>query len=252
MTRVGWLADEAGYIGGAELTTAEFRAAAPEGVEIVDCPPGAVVKRCDRYVIQNCVLYTTSDLERTAGSPVTKYWHDVGPHLHPGGVRGWLYENARHICSSPVHAHYIRIDDPICIPPPVDLARFEEAAAGVNGGRAGAVSVGQWRNYGKAPHRAAEWGAQHGGVDFFGTGVFAPRGSKEVDYGDMPALLARYETFVHLPVVIEPFGRLIAEAWASGCTIVTNNLVGAKYWITENPDGLYSAGSDFWRVVLDV
>jgi hypothetical protein len=28
MTRVGWLADEAGYIGGAELTTAEFRAAA--------------------------------------------------------------------------------------------------------------------------------------------------------------------------------------------------------------------------------
>jgi hypothetical protein len=59
MTRVGWLADEAGYIGGAELTTAEFRAAAPEGVEIVDCPPGAVVKGLRRYVIQNCVLYTT-------------------------------------------------------------------------------------------------------------------------------------------------------------------------------------------------
>jgi hypothetical protein len=32
----------------------------------------------------------------------------------------------------------------------------------------------------------------------------------------MPALLAQYETFVHLPIVIEPFGRLVAEAWAAG------------------------------------
>jgi hypothetical protein len=100
MTRVGWLADEAGYVGGAELTTAEFRAAAPEGVEIVDCPPGAVVKRCDAYVIQNCVLYTLADLDRTGDSPVFKYNHDVGPHLQPG-VRAWLDGHAHHICCSP-------------------------------------------------------------------------------------------------------------------------------------------------------
>ena len=36
--RVGWIADDPGYVGGAELTQAEFRAAAPEGVEVVDCP----------------------------------------------------------------------------------------------------------------------------------------------------------------------------------------------------------------------
>jgi glycosyltransferase involved in cell wall biosynthesis len=87
-------------------------------------------------------------------------------------------------------------------------------------------------------------------VDFFGAGVFAPQGSREVSYDAMPALLAQYETFVHLPVVIEPFGRLVAEAWAAGCGIVTNNLVGAKWWITENPDALYTAGEDFWRTVL--
>jgi glycosyltransferase involved in cell wall biosynthesis len=132
----------------------------------------------------------------------------------------------------------------------VDLARFEAAAAEVNGSRSGAVSVGQWRNYGKAPHRAAEWAEAHGGIDFFGAGVFAPRGSQEVAYDDMPALLARYSTFVHLPIVIEPFGRLVAEAWAAGCEIVTNNLVGAKWWITESPDALYTAGEDFWRTVL--
>jgi hypothetical protein len=249
MTRVGWLADEAGYVGGAELTTAEHRAAVPAGVEIIDCPPGAVVKRLDAYVIENCVLYTTSDLERTAGSPVTKYWHDVGPHIQPS-VRECLERDAHHICCSPVQAEYMGLDDATLIPPPVNLARFEQAAANMNGGRSGAVSVGQWRNYGKAPHRAAEWGAQHGGVDFFGAGVFAPQGSREVAYDDMPGLLAQYRTFVHLPIVIEPFGRLVAEAWAAGCECVVNNLVGAKYWITENPDGLYTAGDDFWKVVL--
>lgn len=249
MTRIGWLADEAGYVGGAELTTAEFRAAAPEGVEIVDCPPGAVVKGLDAYVIQNCVLYTPKDLERTTGS-VTKFWHDVGPHLQPG-VREWLNTNAKHICCSPVQAEYMGLDDAVCIPPPVDLARFEAAAAEVNGSRSGVVSVGQWRNYGKAPHRVAEWARGEGcEVDFFGAGVFAPHGSKEVAYDAMPALLAQYRTFVHLPIVIEPFGRLVAEAHAAGCEIVTNNLVGAKYWITENPDGLYTAGEDFWRTVL--
>src|SRR4051812_22837196 len=105
MTRVGWLADEAGYVGGAELTTAEFRAAAPEGVEIVDCPPGAVVKHLDAYVVQNCVLYTPADIARTRGNLV-KYWHDVGPHLQPG-MRDWLDTHAQHVCCSPVQAEYM-------------------------------------------------------------------------------------------------------------------------------------------------
>jgi glycosyltransferase involved in cell wall biosynthesis len=67
---------------------------------------------------------------------------------------------------------------------------------------------------------------------------------------DMPALLARYERFVFLPVVIEPFGRLVAEAWASGCEVVTNGLVGAGYWIAEDPEAIETAAVDFWKVVL--
>jgi glycosyltransferase involved in cell wall biosynthesis len=250
MTRVGWLADQAGYVGGAELTTAEFRAAAPEDGEIVDCPPGAIMKRCDRYVIHNCVTYTLGDLGRIKGyGGIVKYNHDVGPHLQPG-VRDWLDRNARNICCSPVQAVFMGLDGAVCIPPPVDLTRFERAAENVNGDRAGAVSVGQWRNFGKAPHRAAEWGAQHGGIDFFGAGVFAPHGSEEVPYDAMPDLLAQYRTFVYLPTVIEPFGRLVAEAWAAGCEVVTNNLVGAKWWIENEPGKLDTAAQDFWRVVL--
>jgi glycosyltransferase involved in cell wall biosynthesis len=66
----------------------------------------------------------------------------------------------------------------------------------------------------------------------------------------MPALLAQYKTMVFLPVVLEPFGRVVAEAWAAGCEIVTNGLVGARYWIEEDPKAIETAGEDFWRVVL--
>lgn len=264
MTRVGWLADEAGYVGGAELTTSEFRAAAPGSVEIVDCPPDRIDTGCDAYVIQNCVLYSEDQFSKLpADRPVFKYWHDVGPHLQPG-VRDWLDNHAQAIYCSPAQHQYMASlgaaghggarsgqawQGAVYVPPPVDLARFEQAAVEANG-RSGAVSVGQWRNYGKAPHRAAEWAAGNGGIDFFGAGVFAPQGSREVAYEAMPALLAQYRTFVFLPVVIEPFGRLVAEAWAAGCEVVTNNLVGAKWWIEENPGGLETAAEDFWRAVL--
>jgi glycosyltransferase involved in cell wall biosynthesis len=67
----------------------------------------------------------------------------------------------------------------------------------------------------------------------------------------MPALLAEYERFVFLPTVIEPFGRTVVEAWAAGCEIITNGLVGARYWMEEDPGALETAGEDFWRVVLD-
>ena len=93
--RVGWLADSGGIVGGAELTTAEFRAAAPMNVEIVDCPHGSIIEGLDRYVIQNCVMYELDDLECIAGEHVMKYWHDVGPHLQ-AGVHEWLDDKRQH------------------------------------------------------------------------------------------------------------------------------------------------------------
>ena len=70
------------------------------------------------------------------------------------------------------------------IPPPVDLDRFARAAEGVNGDRSGVVSVGSWRNYGKAPHKVAEWAASNGvHVDFFGGGFLAG-GSRQASPGD--------------------------------------------------------------------
>lgn len=245
--RVGWLADSTDVLGGAELTQAEFRAAAPPGVRVIDCPPDGVVPGLDRYVIQNCVKYQLEDFTNLTARTV-KYWHDVGPHLHPG-VREWLSVGADQICCSPVQAAYMGLDVPT-IPPPVDLARFETAAdeAGL---RAGSCCVGSWRNFGKGWHRVGQWSQATGEpVDFYGGGQLAPHGSREVPYEAMPSLLAQYHRFVFLPTVIEPFGRLVAEAWAAGCEVVTNGLVGSRYWIEERPEAIGSAAADFWVEVL--
>ena len=113
------------------------------------------------------------------------------------------------------------------------------------------MCVGSWRNYGKAPHKVAEWATTaNRPVDFYGGGQLAPPGSVEVNHEAMPGLLASYETFVFLPTVLEPFGRVVAEAWAAGCEVVTNELVGAGYWIQEDPQAIETAANDFWRAVL--
>jgi hypothetical protein len=249
--RVGWLADNAGYVGGGELTQSEFRRAAPAGVEIVDCPPGHVV-RCDRYAVHNCVTYPLADIRKATRRPAVKYWNDVGSWLHPD-VRRLLdtHPAVEAVYCSQLQADYMGAPDGRLIPPPVNLAPFEWAAAAVNGNRAGAVCVGSWRNMGKGARTVMRWAEQHEPVDFYGGGPFAPDESRQIAYQGMPGLLARYDTFVFLPGVIEPFGRCVAEAWAAGCGIVTNRLVGAGEWLDD--DGavaIESAADDFWGVVL--
>jgi hypothetical protein len=52
---------------------------------------------------------------------------------------------------------------------------------------------------------------------------------------------------VFLPTVIEPFGRLVAEAWAAGCEIVDERARRRAYWIEENPEAIETAAEDFWK-----
>lgn len=246
--RVGWLVDDAPYVGGAELTQAEFWAAVPEGVKITKYPPGKVRDDCDVYAIHNCVTYTTDDLAIIETRPAFKYHNDVGSWLDRD-VRRLLNTHARPICCSPLQAKYMGLDDAALIPPPVDLDRFAQVASSNH--RSGAVSVGSWRNIGKASHKVAEWAAVNNTpVDFYGDGPFAHPTSRAVPYADLPAILARYQTFVFLPNVIEPFGRTVAEAWAAGLELVINSLVGAAWWIQNNPKAIETAAADYWKLVL--
>lgn len=249
--RVGWLAHDPGYIGGAELTQASFREAAPGGVEIVDCPVGGVVPGLDRYVAHNVPLHTMADVEAIT-APVVKYQHDQWPVGEPG-VRAWFLRNAKFIFCSPLHRERFPwgADGP-AIPPPLEPDDFKPPRQSRRR-REGICSIAGWRNQGKGAQYIEEWAADNGPVDVYGGGAFSPRGLNVHYRGELaPDRVAQtlwgYERLVFLPFELEPFCRTVAEAHFAGCEVITNQLIGALYWL-ERPDELRSAAEDFWGVV---
>jgi hypothetical protein len=71
---------------------------------------------------------------------------------------------------------------------------------------------------------------------------------------DVPALLARYETFLFLPEWAEPFGRTVAEAVLAGCrTVLTPERIGALSWGWQTRDewraGVAGAPARFWEII---
>lgn len=252
MMRVGLLADSGnadGVIGGAELTMREFAAQAPAEVVVIACEPDGVVPDLDAYIVGNVTSYPAGTIEALEGAHVVAYHNDMRPHGDPD-LRDWLCREAVNVFCSPLqrerfpHPH----EGGELVPPPLDLDRFRNAAL-ASQERSGAVSLGSWQNHAKAPYLAQEWAQGNGGIDFYGGGWLAPRGSTEVVYDEVPEILARYKTFVFLPTALEPFGRAVVEAWAAGCRVITNRLVGARWWITEAPDRLETAADDFWGIV---
>lgn len=250
--KVGWLADDPGYKGGAELTQQEFRDAAPEGVEVIDCPPGEVVPGLDRYVAHNVVQYRRPDLDRIGTAPITWFHHDLSPYVD-GEVRQWLHRFASHIFCSPLQRKKYGIDGG-CIPPALDLDRYKPTRQ-INRHRKGACSIAGWRNPGKGAQQLHEWALDNEQVDVYGTGNFIPEGPAlryrgPLDYREVKSILHRYATFVFLPTETEPFCRSVVEAWAAGCALVTNGLVGGRWYIENDTEALESAAEDFWEAVL--
>jgi hypothetical protein len=258
--KVAWLADlsntDGSGIGGAEMTAAEFAQAAPKGVQVVYVPKTELelARDCDVACVFNCALYPPETKSALSGRRVVRYWNDVAPHGDEALTR-WLVGNATNVFTSPLHADRFpwfngSRPDFHLIPPPVDLKPFVEARERSQG-RAGAVSVAPWRGWGKNPYLTQQWAAQTGTrVDYFGGGQLAPPGSQQVPYDQMPDLLARYRTFVYLPSAIEPFCRVAAEAYAAGCEVVVNNLVGARHYLNEENIGLVDTSREaFWKLV---
>lgn len=232
MIRCGWLADDPGFVGGAELTQTEFRAAAPEGVEVL--PPDA--PDLDVCVIHNCM----SAQEVPKATRLVRYHHD----LNRAPIDAEL--QATHIFTSPLHQRHYGLDGVWPnIPPALDLDRFK-ATANQNH-RAGAVCVGRM-SYGKGLEMLAQYPEP---IDIYSSVPVASEGNARYRgaTSDVSQTLAQYERFVFLPTALEPFGRALVEAWAAGLQIITNRRVGARWWIEENPAGLETAAEDFWRVV---
>ncbi|GEM_PF-2994163 len=73
---------------------------------------------------------------------------------------------------------------------------------------------------------------------------------------DLPVLYSRFEYFLHLPSMTEPFGRVSAEAKLCGCKIITNENNGAfSYDFMRHPNvdivrgTLRVANVAFWEEV---
>lgn len=244
--RIGWLEDRPGYVGGAEMTAAELREAAPDGIEIVECLSGAIEPNLDVYIAHNVMLYTPDDAAKLKGHTVVRFIHD---HRGPGPIDA--SDDAFRVFYSPLQRDRVGLDG-MCIPPPLDTARFAP-----NGDeRGGIVSIGTWGHFGKGQQYLAEWAAQNGPVNVFGSGQLIPQGPGivyrgELGYGQVPEVLKHAETFVHLPSEVEAFGRNVAEAWFAGTQLVVNENCGCLYWLRNKPEAIETAAEDFWNVVLD-
>lgn len=240
-----------GTLGGAELTMTEFRWDTPDSVQIVDCTNVA-----DTVVVGNCVTFSDirPDLQ---GKRVFRYHNDLARHESPE-LREWLELHATHIFTSPLHRmKYGRPDSLIC-PPAINLSAFRpNRQTRRNPKRKGAVSIGAWQNPGKGQHLLREWSERaNTPLDVYGTGAHIPTGPTleymgPLDYSRVPQTLWSYETFVFLPTAIEPFGRTVVEAWAAGCEIVTNENVGAKHFIENDPEALDHAAEMFWGYICE-
>ena len=86
--RVAWLADKHDAYGGAELTEGEFRATAPQGVEVLEVAPGETPD-ADIAVVHNCVNYPAETVRYLQGKRVVRYHHDLAKHDDPA-LREWL------------------------------------------------------------------------------------------------------------------------------------------------------------------
>jgi len=258
--RVGWLADVYEPPGGAELTQAEFRAAAPAGVQVVDVPPTALerLRDCDVACIHNSIGYPPQTVAALAGRPALRYWHDLA---RPGGsgdpalVR-WALEHATNVFTSPLHRErfpHALEREAHCIPPALDLTRLR-AGRGAGRRQRGACWLGSGQHAGKGLIQAFEWAEANEPVDFWGP-MAVPiaetprvRAKGPVPPEHVASILRLYRRFVFLPTSPEPFGRATVEAWAAGCELVVNRNVGALHWL-ERPDALERAARDFWQML---
>lgn len=239
-----------GTRGGAELAMDELVLAAPEKVKITE------LRHAETVVIGNCVRVPDDLTDRLKGKRVIRYHHDLARDESPQ-LREWLNENAEHIFTSPLHRDlYGGHPDAALIPPASNLADFRpNRQTRRHPNRKGIVTVGSWQGPGKGGNLVAdEIDRRNETVDCYGPGQFPPLGPHinhcgPVAHADLPSVLWQYEEFIFLPSVPEPFGRCVAEAWAAGCAVTTNDMVGAKWWIENEPDKLWTAAEDFWGLV---
>ena len=274
MVKIGWLHDQLGVVGGAEISGQYLTAPhnLPEGVQVCACPN---TKRppldIDAYVLQNTITYQGEHwIGELEGKPLIKHFRDP---WHPGDIifRRWVLDNADLLIFNSEMARRnfpwpIRSEAKVTfVPPPVDIEMFASKALPAEE-REGNVFVGRV-DFAKGAHLAIDWALMHNEpLDLYGEVnpqfkelVFGVPESirfySQQPYDAMPGIYGRAKRFVFLPGAEESYSRTTVEAWAAGCELVIDRRkIGAMEWLERGPE-LFNkdvAIRQWWKVVLDV
>jgi hypothetical protein len=207
------------YRGGAEMSDAEYLAAAPEGVEWCYTTPEDAAA-FDLILITSIDHLQPAECEYLAAlEPVVFLHHDVAGLPH----RRTLLEAARCVMlHTPAHEkrttawcepqHVELVLSAIEVPelPTLEVREWVALAACRNHPLKGIKNARVWAARNRMPLEVM---------------TNAPR-------GEVLDRMREVETFVHLPLAFESEGRAVMEAVLSGCQVVTNDLVG----ITSVPE----------------
>lgn len=263
---IGWLSDSIAPVGGAEIGGRALLAGKPDWVdEIVYCPTNKrPPEQIDAFIVHNCYRYTARWIEELQRRPVVKFIHDV---WHVGSVllRRWLLDEADLLVFySPLHVDKFSFSfhaPHCCVPAPIDLKPFVQAARPADE-REGNVFVGRLE-MGKGIHLAIDWALRNdepltlygnGNVDYYYRSELPPtiHFAGKVAYAQVPAIFGQAQRLVHLPAGLEAYGRTVVEAWAAGCELVTNENIGATWWLANRPEDLGHGSDIFWRKAKEV
>jgi hypothetical protein len=204
------------FVGGAEMTDAALKAAAPQGVEVVTITPEYFEEAlsCDDIVITGTDLLSDTAMEVLAEREPVVFLH----HLQtPSVARRYLLESARLVI---VHtpAHYRRESEWLNLP------RVEYVLSPMDASECWAADVkleqAVWANRMhdlKGPRAAAMFAARNGIPLIRLSNVPRP---------EVLRSMAESKYYVHLPLGFESESRATIEAVLSGCECITNENVG--------------------------
>jgi hypothetical protein len=204
------------YVGGAEMTDATLRAAAPDGIQVVMIEPDYYedALACDDIVITGTDALTEKAMNVLADREPAVFLHH---EQTPSAARGYLLENARTvILHTPAHLERERR---WCDPNNVQLV-LSPLDPSECWSEKPKLDQAVWANRLhdlKGPRAAALWAAERD--------LPLVRLSNVPRHTVLQALaVSRY--FVHLPIGFESESRATIEAVLSGCQVITNDNVG--------------------------
>ncbi|MCC6900257.1 MAG: hypothetical protein IT377_14860 [Polyangiaceae bacterium] len=267
--------------GGAELTDAAALAACPFPVEArrFDDLDLAELSRFDIIVLGNTERASSAQLDALARTDrVVSFEHDVRICRWRGNFpaarepvhalaqrcicphRGLhrLYRRLRGVVYLTGRQRRVFEQNPYFGPPPsvvlgsslFDAAALDrlESLSAVREARQGALYL--WAPHAiKGTEVAREYCRRHG---------LAAEAIRNVPPAEVHALMGRAETFVYLPIGLEPAGRMPVEARLAGCHVVVNSSVGVAgeaWWRGDRAralEQLSGAPRRFWQLVEEL